>query len=877
MAGRLSSTSRGRLGSSTRGRSSVKQDLDTVEGLSRFATSKGFGKEADKITEKKPKLSFLQRLSAGLSAFNPANAISTGMERGGGAGTVQYGKDILKGIGSAVTGTDYQGDRKYFADIAEDMGVENKIARWGIGFAGDVLLDPSTYFGAALAKGILKGTTFAGAKALTAVGRVAPEVETGLRLIGKGTTGALGRAFVPGYGATKGTLDDIVTFMSKRDKAKLGLAASNLDRLGVNTLSKSQQEELALKLIAGKRAEFVARETGGSVGDIARSADPAVQKVITEQSARSKKFATQLELENPYETYFPFLKKDKVDNFVKEVQSQGIRVGSESYRKQFKNLLTNENLELDPVKAFFNVEARQVSDRMTRDFLGGFVKKYGRSLDDFKSADDALANGFKPIKDKGIFGKEIGYVSEADARVLGNLLTPEFQTISMLAKATGFDMVTNLFKRSVTGLFVPFHVRNYVSGMIQNFEVLGPAALNPKAIASGNQMAYRIAKGLKAPEGTMKVGSKTIKTSKIYKEFADRFGGDTFYQNDFLEAVETGAIKQSQKILSKASLKETGKTLGLGSQAIPFRAGRAAGQFIEHQQKATAYLVALTQGKTIPEALELATRAGFDYRVLTAFESQILRRIVPFYSFTRKNIELQLRVLGENPQRINQVIAFFNNMGDAIPADEKEALPAYLKRALGIKLEDQPDGLKTYLSSFGTPIEQFAGLFQANPVLLALSMTNPVLKTPIEIGIGKDSFRQRDLQEVYDAQEYSSAPRLIKDLLDIKEVQKPILKKGADGKLVEIGQRTQYVADPVRLLIARSLFTSRGVTYLDTVFDGDLEGFAKFLKLSTGLKPQVIDLEMQRSLKERDQRRALEDLLQKTGYVSIYRNAYVPK
>ena len=85
------------------------------------------------------------------------------------------------------------------------------------------------------------------------------------------------------------------------------------------------------------------------------------------------------------------------------------------------------------------------------------------------------------------------------------------------------------------------------------------------------------------------------------------------------------------------------------------------------------------------------------------------------------------------------------------------------------------------------------------------------------------------------------------------------------------------MADPVRLLIARSLFTSRGVSYLDNIFDGDLGQFAKFLKSTTGIKPYAIDIEAQKGYKEKEQRRALEDLLIKTGKASEFRTIYEPK
>jgi hypothetical protein len=127
-------------------------DLSTSEGLGNFAASQGYGQEVEKIIDEGKNLSFLQRLGKGLGAFNPAEAILTGVQKGFGSGLKEYGLNVAQGIGSAVTGTDYEGERRGFKDVAKKLGVKNKIAQFGIGFLGDVLLDPSTYFGGALVR-----------------------------------------------------------------------------------------------------------------------------------------------------------------------------------------------------------------------------------------------------------------------------------------------------------------------------------------------------------------------------------------------------------------------------------------------------------------------------------------------------------------------------------------------------------------------------------------------------------------------------------------------------------------------------------------------------------------------------------------------------
>lgn len=1004
---------------------STKPDLTTVRGLQAYATQKGLGVEASAIADTTPKLSFLQRLGKGLGAFNPAEAILTGQEKGLGTGLLEYPKRIIEGIGSAITGTDYGGTHRGFKDVAEKAGIENDIAKFGIGFVGDVLLDPTTYFGGAIAKGIGFTAKGIGGVALKGIGKVAPEVETGLKMAGTGLQDALGRAFQYGYKASKGATQDILTFLSKESRAKLGLASSNLDRLGTGVLTQSQREELALKLIAGKRAEYTAREAGKTIdttvaktlpeqldnlrqeisltedvltdmpgrqltkyvsrqtgelpelgakvgpnrgvskskfaksgdvlfqdmvgqelsqgGDVtiaqemvdayrkaqqrltelrsafkegkakfldedmlnklsarstalnealqsaqigrqaAKSSDPVVQAAIEKQITRSKKIGEGLGLENPYEVYFPFIRNDKVQKFLTE--TKGIQVGSEGYRKQFKNLLTNDNIELDPAKAFFTRESQIVTDRMTRDFLTGFVGKYGKQLDAFKNSDEAAKAGYQLIKEKGIFGKELGYVGEFDAKLIRDSISPEFQTVNMLAKATGFDAITSLFKRSVTGLFAPFHVRNFVSGQIQNFEALGIGALNPRNIAIGQKIAYLMGKNEKLPTELIEIGGKEMKFSEVMKPFMDRFSGDTFYNADFDAALKSGTeLKSVAGTFSKQRAIETVKTLGLGQEAIPFKVGRAVGQFIEHQQKATAYVTALGQGKKIEEALQLAENAGFDYRALTKFESQIMRRFIPFYSFTRKNLELQLKTLGENPQRINQMLAFFGNVAGAggLSDEERKNLPDYLKEQLTISFGKNKLGQPIVVGGFGTPIEQpgnIIGTSIGDSIRRIASSLNPIIKTPLEKAFGKDFFQDRPISEIVDAKQYQILPQFIKDFISFRDVQKDVFTKQANGKMKKTGEKTVYTADPEKLHILRNLPTTRLFGYLYEIYRPEDEtiGGAKALNLLTGVKPKPIDLETVSYFRDRDKQRELEDLLIRVGVLKEFTNTYVPK
>src|SRR3990167_4654448 len=98
--------------------------------------------------------------------------------------------------------------------------------------------------------------------------------------------------------------------------------------------------------------------------------------------------------------------------------------------------------------------------------------------------------------------------------------------------------------------------------------------------------------------------------------------------------------------------------------------------------------------------------------------------------------------------------------------EENKNLPAYLQEYLSFSIGRTREGVPQFVRNFGTPIEAFAELFKfqaegkstiERTFLSILSKVNPYIKVPVELGFQKDSFRQRDLKDVYTAAEYEIA------------------------------------------------------------------------------------------------------------------------
>lgn len=1145
-------------------------DLESVDGLVKLARQKGLLGEAEDIADQ-DKLSFLQRLSSGLGALNPAEAIARDYE-----GTenflIAYPKTVLQGIASAFTGNDYgeQTKRRYFGELLNDLGVESKIARFGLGFVGDVLLDPSTYIGGSLVRLGAKGVSGVARTGFRGLAKASPGAAEHLLTAGKALKDAGGELFVFGYGASKvttkgaakGLAEELLEFEGKKMNVQKALAVSNAKRHGTEVLTDSQWEEFLGYIFKGKSAEFnyfdnvtdemleafskkfpnarfplksreaikselttkfgreasdievrsairsstvnrlesvatkipekigklqalrdklaqpfIANDLMGLKGTVSelrkelaelipkevvkkvkgkpfmatageidgalmdalsvakgeykkiildleariagieagiidpamkqvtkqvadKSArfsveeilqqvmrkldpklkikdmlvqttkqitqltndmfakqhllegvlagkqiakeriakaftsgnfstlpeelvqalkpvvdDPVVAKALTERLARNAKLASAAGIDDPFVMYAPSIAKEvperqRILNFFSG--TKGVKVGSKDYTKEFRNLLKDEEL-LKERTLFLKVEDEIATNQLTQDFLQKTVDDYGAPLKTFKGELDAKAKGYRMLKEKGVFGKEVGYVLDADWKFLNSHLNNNYKAFDAIAKATGFDSATSLFKRFVTGLFAPFYVRNFASGEIQNFELIGRVAQSPKVQAGGLRLANKISQGAFSEvvdpfDGLLTIGRKvksfgneTIelhgkawKLDDIGQAIERRFGGSSRYNVDFNSITSDADKLLDSGVFSKEALKEWGKSFRtvslkknpveglLGQDAPYFRGARVIGAWVEMQQKAKLVVGALEKGTTMNEALEIAAKGGFDYRALTMFESKILRRIIPFYSFNRKNVELQLKVLGENPQRINQVIRSIENVQNLwetnLTAEEKDNLPAYLKEYLSVPVGRTKQGVPQFVRSFGTPIEAFTELIKFSAegkstiertFLGTLSKVNPYIKVPIELGIGKDSFRQRDIKEVYTAPEYELAPQIVKDFLKINKVVKKDFKTGLP--------RTTYVADPERLLVVRSLFTSRGFTYFNNIFNGNIEGFFRVMDLVSGIRAAEVDVERQAGFTDRRKREELGDLLRRNGVISEFNKLFIPK
>ena len=89
----------------------------------------------------------------------------------------------------------------------------------------------------------------------------------------------------------------------------------------------------------------------------------------------------------------------------------------------------------------------------------------------------------------------------------------------------------------------------------------------------------------------------------------------------------------------------------LGSEGFWMQGTGATARFMENTRRMMLFIDRWRAGETFDEAAKQVKKWLFDYKELTGFERQVARRIVPFYTFMRKNIPAQMEAVMRHPGR----------------------------------------------------------------------------------------------------------------------------------------------------------------------------------------------------------------------------------
>ena len=150
--------------------------------------------------------------------------------------------------------------------------------------------------------------------------------------------------------------------------------------------------------------------------------------------------------------------------------------------------------------------------------------------------------------------------------------------------------------------------------------------------------------------------------------------------------------------------------VGPGSSNFMFnRAIRGMNSNVEDVIRMGVGMDTLRWGGSADDALDRVARSQFDYGELTGFEQGVMRRAVPFYVWTRKNVPYQFAKLASNPAAYNRAMAVKKNM--EYGTEDRGLVPDWFVEPFGIRTPWSFVGARIY----AVPDMPFLDLYRYDP------------------------------------------------------------------------------------------------------------------------------------------------------------------
>lgn len=179
----------------------------------------------------------------------------------------------------------------------------------------------------------------------------------------------------------------------------------------------------------------------------------------------------------------------------------------------------------------------------------------------------------------------------------------------------------------------------------------------------------------------------------------------------------------------------------LGPHSTMMKANRAMGRVVENQARLAHFMDRLIKGASPDEAALSVKKWLFDYNELAPFEKEVLKRVAPFYTWSRKNIPLMFHALMTDPGRMAKVPKAINAIESLTPEWEGLTTPDYFSEINAVRLPLLTNGKPTYIN----PNLPFSDLNRLN-WQDTVSSLNPFIKGAVEYMTGYDLFRQRSIE-----------------------------------------------------------------------------------------------------------------------------------
>ncbi len=402
------------------------------------------------------------------------------------------------------------------------------------------------------------------------------------------------------------------------------------------------------------------------------------------------------------------------------------------------------------------------------------------------------------------------------------------------------DSLLNLFKTGAYSIWPASHGRNALSGGVENAvfgDVLGGGSLlganYPKARQMRNAPTPADLPGLHEAFAHGIIGTPQGEANQALGiRMPDVSTGNPSLPQPSLREIGQETLQGLKTAEGRNPLNVTGVGGRIEDKNALAHGGRQMGTTIEDNLRLGQFLDLKARGFTPEAAAAKVMETHFDYNSLTDFERDWMKRLIPFYTFTRRNVPKQIQRAIQSPGKIATPIRLAGRL-----QEDEGYVPEYLQSGLGIPMGEGTEGTQRYLSQLGLPFEEAFGRLKVGKTPWEttwktaeglLGMLRPEIKMALENATGKQFFTGRELADLH------------------------------PGKVASLGGLLdEDTARPIAQVLANTPAT-RMISTFDRLMDERKGLLTKALSLTTGAKITDVDVQKWRAI---DARHNLEDLL----------------
>lgn len=383
------------------------------------------------------------------------------------------------------------------------------------------------------------------------------------------------------------------------------------------------------------------------------------------------------------------------------------------------------------------------------------------------------------------------------------------------------DMGSSWWKATMTLPYIAFHTRNRAGGIVANWvagildgasdaeaskHFFGKTPIAEREALLNELKLYNIVSVGTDAGSTSKLNDRLDQYMGVGESKLPNSGGPLDYilapfkefKDDVVDAYRQGGVKKAARQMFTGGTTSTGKTAsdlnpfgfsggvdplgqaGRKGQADVYgrplstidrlkapettnvfgKVGTRANDYIEWMNRVGPYIYLRKNGWSPAMAARKVKQVQFDYRQLSPFEKKYMKRVIPFYSFMRKNIEQQIKLLIENPGGRTAQLIRAENVANKEGRSNGSYVPKYLAESFSVRLPGGTDKDAQFYSQSGLlPAEEaFNRLsfkddgFPINAKRTAekfMAMTNPVIQGPMEWLSGRQFWSGRNLDDLY--------------------------------------------------------------------------------------------------------------------------------